>query len=369
MLPLMPKFWFGCSAGGWARLLRDNRFGVAWYWWPLILLISMATLGNAVLGWFARIRFNRVVRQAAVGDAPVFIIGHWRSGTTLLHRLLCQDAAHTYPTLYACCQPNHFLLTAKLVTKLFPIPQGATRLLDDAGVDWDNPEEEELALCNLGIPSPYVDAVFPQNAGLYDAYYTLHSLSSAERNRWMQTYTSFLRQVTAHRPGRLVLKNPLNSFRINILRERFPEARFIHVIRDPFEVYASSLRALHVMTCSQSLQRGNEPDWSEYVLGRYVRLQEAIDDARGDVPAGHYAEVRFEDLIRNPSGELRRLYDELGLPWTEALGQTDLATDHRKRGSRDKDERERKLIMQHWGAYIQRWGYASSGPITSRASV
>jgi len=42
---------------------------------------------------------------------PLFLVGHWRSGTTLLHELLCLDARYTYPTTHACMNPHHFVLS------------------------------------------------------------------------------------------------------------------------------------------------------------------------------------------------------------------------------------------------------------------
>ena len=70
-------------------------------------------------------RLQRMIHP--MGDdelpAPVFVIGHWRAGTTLLHELLVRDPRHTYPNTYDCFGPNHFLLRLGGLNRLMVVPR------------------------------------------------------------------------------------------------------------------------------------------------------------------------------------------------------------------------------------------------------
>ena len=93
----------------------------------------------------------------------------------------------------------------------------------------------------------------------------------------------------------------------------FPQARFVHIHRDPYAVFASSRRTFRVNGLMNGLQhpRGDDEDW---VLGQYRAMYDAFFEERGLIPAGHFHEVGFERLEADPIGEVGRIYEALGLP-------------------------------------------------------
>ncbi len=107
-----------CCFGTWAGLVARNRFRVGITRWPLASTITMATLVNSLLRPLQELLLARYLQRIQIKDAPIFIIGHWRSGTTLLHELLVLDGRYTYPTTYQCLCPNHFLISTRFLTKL-----------------------------------------------------------------------------------------------------------------------------------------------------------------------------------------------------------------------------------------------------------
>ena len=84
----------------------------------MAVLMALFSLMNFGL-WLLQTLFwgRRIARTQLQGD-PIFVIGHWRSGTTLLHELLVLDERHTYSNTYDCFCPNHFLLTAPVFRPL-----------------------------------------------------------------------------------------------------------------------------------------------------------------------------------------------------------------------------------------------------------
>ena len=108
------SLWSGMQLGAWLRLLARNHFAVSPRRIPRALAITgLATL-NSALGWWQRVRYARRLRQVSVPDDPIFIIGHWRTGTTMLHELFALDRRNRCPTTYESLSPNHFLVSEPL---------------------------------------------------------------------------------------------------------------------------------------------------------------------------------------------------------------------------------------------------------------
>jgi hypothetical protein len=101
----------------WVRLLGRNRFAISFSRAPMALVVTVVAAGNTVLRWVQALWYGRRVRAVAVPDDPIFIIGHWRTGTTMLHELMALDARHRCPTTYESLSPNHFLLSEPVVRR------------------------------------------------------------------------------------------------------------------------------------------------------------------------------------------------------------------------------------------------------------
>src|SRR5207248_10716918 len=109
-----PRVWEGADYVAWLRLLARNRFAVEPPYWYIAAIASCVTVGNMVLRWVQEGLYGECVRRTELREPPVFVVGHWRTGTTLLHELLVLDPRHTSPTTLRCFAPGHFLLTEAL---------------------------------------------------------------------------------------------------------------------------------------------------------------------------------------------------------------------------------------------------------------
>src|SRR5260370_121735 len=158
-----PRFWEGCNFGAWMRLLARNGFAVQWRYAYIAVIVTVVSIFHTVLRWVQLALYGRRIKRTQIRAAPIFIIGHWRTGTTLLHELLILDERHNYPNTYQCLAPHHFLLTEKLFTRLFRFLLPSRRPMDNMAAGWDRPQEDEFALCMLGAPSPYLTIAFPNH--------------------------------------------------------------------------------------------------------------------------------------------------------------------------------------------------------------
>ncbi|MGH9676914.1 MAG: sulfotransferase, partial [Candidatus Acidiferrum sp.] len=183
-----PRFWEGCDFFAWLRLIVRNRFAVQPRFIYIALVITFVSLCHTVLrlvqqGWF----FGRPER-AKPKFAPLFIIGHWRTGTTLLHELLIEDPRHAFPNTFQCLMPNHFLLSELIFTRLFHWVLPTRRPMDNMAAGWDKPQEDEFALCMLGQPSPYLTIAFPNRPPQDQEAFDLERLPSRDVASWKRSF-------------------------------------------------------------------------------------------------------------------------------------------------------------------------------------
>jgi len=360
----VPHSLLGADFLGWLRLLFDARFSVSWCCWPTAASITAASLGNTLLRCVQAAVYAGRVTRTELAPPPVFVLGHWRSGTTFLHELLCLDPRHTYPTTYACFNPNHFLLTERLFTRLFPIPSDRRRPMDGMPAGWQRPQEDEFAIRNLGRPSPYVRSVFPGLPHLYREYLDLAHIPQRALRRWKRTFLTFLKQVTFRRPGRLVLKSPPHTFRIPVLLELFPDARFVYIVRNPLDVVPSAVKTVGRFDRSQRLHTKDWPPLWDYFIGLQARMHERVEQTRQQVAANRFHEARFEDLIAEPEAQLRRIYEVLQLgpfePAQPAVRKYVAATQRHEHAVHEPPAAAREEIRRRLAGFMARHGYAEA---------
>jgi hypothetical protein len=356
--------WYGMRFGTWIKLLADGRFDVTLNCLPRILSVTLMTPLISAVALASEAIYGRRVAETYI-RSPIFILGHWRTGTTLVHDLLACDPTLAYPTTHQCLFPNTFLASGRAFNRLYGLFMPSRRPFDDMPVGLDRPQEEEFGLANMGVGSLYRMFAFPRHGPPDLRYLDLDGLSDEERYDWETAYVTLLKrlQLAARRP--LVLKSPPNTARLKTLSRLFPDARYIHIARHPFDVYASTVRMLRSLTSMQGLQ--NPPlvdDWiDEYVLTAFERMFAAYERDRHLVPERRLVEIRFEDLIADPKGVLADVYGTLGIgdfsavePRIDAyLGER---SGHR-RNAYHLDQATRRMIVERWRPYFERFNYTT----------
>lgn len=356
-----PRIWLGCGFAGWVRLLWRNRCAVHWSCWHIAAIDSFASLVHLVLGAAERLIHGRRIARTPIREAPIFILGHWRTGTTFLHELLIRDPRHSYPNTYACLVPNHFLLSERWFRPLFAWAMPSRRPMDNMPAGWDRPQEDEFALCMLGQPSPYLTIAFPNRPPQDPEYLDLRGLSPPAGESWKRTFVRFLKKLTCRDPRRLVLKSPPHSCRIPVLLDLFPDARFVHIVRDPYVVFPSTVHLWQSLYRAHGLQRPTFAGLQEHVFETFLRLYERIDQDRRLIPPGQFFELHYEGLIRDPLGQMQQLYEHLGLG---EFDQVRPRLEEYLAGSAEYQPNQYRLppalqneITHRWGPVIRRYGY------------
>lgn len=356
-----PRFWLGHEFFAWVRLLAANRFAVGWRQWHIAVTDTVVSIFNTLLGQVQSVIYGRRVAGVQIDPAPLFILGHWRTGTTWLHELLILDPRHTFATTYECLAPNHFLLTEGILGRVFRFLVPPKRPMDNMALGLERPQEDEFALCNLGLPSPYLKIAFPNHPAPFPESLEIEGLSPDWRRRWKQGFFDFLKKIYYRRPGRIVLKSPPHTCRIKVLLDLFPDARFVHIVRDPYVVFASTVHLWKSLYATHGLQTPTFEGLEDDVFDTFVRMYDKLAQTRGLVPPNRFCEVRYEELVRDPVGQLRFIYEQLELGDFDAArpaveqylaGIKDYQTNEYELSSEDYER-----ITQRWGDVISRYGY------------
>jgi omega-hydroxy-beta-dihydromenaquinone-9 sulfotransferase len=353
------------TVGPWLRLLARHRFAVSPGRLPMALAVSALSLANSAAAAVQRARYGRAIAGADIAPPPLFIIGHWRSGTTMLHELLALDPQFRCPTTYECMAPAHFLVTGRATRHLGRLLP-PHRPLDEMRLRWDLPQEDEFALANLGVPSPYDAFAFPRQAAPWEEGLDPRRLPSADRERWQQALRAFTGSLVVACPGRLVLKSPAHTARLGLLTEMFPGAQFIHAVRDPGEMVPSLLVAWHRMAAAVGLQTGFHAYLDDYLLRLGAGLYRRFPEDTAALAPGRIVDVRYEDLVGDPAAALDGLYQALGLPHPERIGpmvaQYLAAVGPYRTNDHPAPPELRRRITVLWGGYARRYGYGVDPP-------
>jgi hypothetical protein len=246
------------------------------------------------LNWRAQLRR---LETLALPEDPVFILGFWRSGTTVLHELLAACTGWTTPRTWQCFNPSTCFLTKAPVRE-----SEVARPMDQGRITSHGPQEDEFALMLLGEPSAYRAFIDPRR------FDECAELLWPENQSALPRWQTFLRGIAAAPGGsRLLLKSPGHSFRVPMLRAAFPRAKFIWSGRSTGELLASNRKMWSAMIDRYALW--SCPDGAlEAFLKQAVRAYAAaIEGCLNEMPREAMLWVDFEELRREPKRLLERV--------------------------------------------------------------
>jgi hypothetical protein len=357
----IPRFWDGMSCSAWLSILARNHFAIAPSRWGMALIVFAISIANFFLWALQELFLGRRIRTTAISDEPIFVIGHWRSGTTLLHELLVRDSRHTYADTYACFAPNHFIISGWIFRPLLKYLLPSQRPMDNMAAGWDHPQEDGFALCNMGAGSPYLTIIFPNRPPQDQEYLDLEHVPAEGLQRWKAKLRWFLQCITLRNPKRIVLKSPPHTCRVKVLLEMFPKAKFVHIVRNPYVIFPSTVNLWKRLYRDEGLQVPTCEGLEEHVFRTFERMYEVFERDRNLLPPGQFCEIRYEELIKDPIEQMRRLYDELRLGDFEQVQPAvenyfAKQKDYKTNRYQTPPELE-KEITRRWKKYIEQYGY------------
>ena len=350
----------GCNL----RTLRQVSGAVPLRYWPHLSLAIATAVARLPMTALETARLQR--QPKTLEHSPIFIVGHWRSGTTFLYELLCDSHQFAYVSPFATGLPWEFLTLGSLLRPLLTQALPEDRFIDGIKVTPQSPQEDEIALANMQPLSFYHGLYFPQqlepyfNQGVF-----FDGCTPTQIEQWQQAATLFFHKLQLETPGKPVLiKNPVYTARVARLRQMYPEAKFIHIYRNPYVVFQSTRNFYRKLLGQLALQPCTT-DTDTLALKSYPRMMQALLRDVADLPPAQYIELRFEDFEQDPLAHVEAIYRQLELPgFTAARDRFAQYLQSRRRYRKNQYQfppEDNQRVYAHWHEFIDRWGYSPEG--------
>lgn len=360
--PWAPRIWSGLRPRDHWDLLAENQFSIHPSRYPMTGLVSIWSLFNAGMSLVQKITHQKRIDQTEIAEPPIFIIGHWRSGTTLLHELLSLDSNFAYPSNLETFVPHHFLVSQPVVKPLLRWLLPGKRPMDNMSVAPDLPQEDEFALLLLGAASHYRRMGFPATTNEYFRYLDSQNLDPHQIEKFERLLRYFFKSLTYKHGRRLVLKSPPHTGRIRSLANWFPGAKFVHISRDPFDVVPSTMRLWKIADDVHAYQkrRYSDVELLDYICRCKDVMYAAYHRDKVVLSENQLVEVRFGDLTANPVDTIRSIYESLEL---DGFGQLEKAIEENFSNRREHKKNVHNIdsfvdrIAVEWSDYMQWFGY------------
>lgn len=360
----------GIELQDWLKMLNDNGWKVDPTYFHRFAWISAWSLPSMLLGRFEDARYARQLAGMDIDPTPIFILGHWRSGTTHLHNLLGRDPNHTFTTVYQCVFPTSFLTGEKFVPQLTGRFLTETRTYDNVAHGWFEAAEDEIALTKLHGLSPYVSFMFPDNRAKYARYIDFIECTDKERQRWKDGLEYLIKKVMISTGGkRVIIKSCTHAARIRLLLEMFPNAKFVHIHRNPYECFASTLH-MRSHTDWENFFHLPEENWEgermEQTAMLGSRIFERMHEDKHLIPAENYYEIAYEDLCGNEMAVMKDIYERFDLPdreqYYEVIGEYVESLKGYKRNKLSIDQDLKDFVWERWPQAFEPYGYQREYP-------
>lgn len=265
---------------------------------------------------FEERHYNRKIENMQIEQPPVFIIGFWRSGTTVLHNLLCQNPDFGYVNTFQAVFPNHCFMNQWWIRNIAQFMLPEKRPGGDMKFDFKLPQEEEIAMGNMQHISFYNFFYYPNelDSSIEKSLY-FNNITEGEFEQWKQNYLRLVKIALINTNGtRFISKNPPNTFRIKVLLELFPGAKFIYIHRNSYQSIYSFQRFVNSVHEGIKYQDYNVDNHNEKVIGLYKMMMKKYLSDKSLIPEGQLIDLKFERFEKNMLSEIERIFEILDIP-------------------------------------------------------
>jgi hypothetical protein len=311
--------------------------------------------------------YNKKIRQHEIVKHPVFILGFYRSGTSYLHQCMVQDDRFGYHTNFQMVLPEVMLISEKTLLPVFKFIARFFKLTDSVHrvpLSFRFPGEEDATMTTTLDPrGAQWGYFFPKCMHeQFKKYVLFEDITASEVDDWKQAFMFMLKKISLASAGKqLILKSPPNTARIKLLLSLFPDAKFIFIHRNPYEVYASNKKFWKVVQKTYALKGVDPVDVNSIILNTYYQIMNRYLQEKDLVPPGQLIELRYEDFIKAPVLSMRQVYETLDLnPFSYCESKLASFTGLQKKFvvlDHKLPPDERRTVAEKWERFFKYWNY------------
>jgi len=353
----------GITFKQWLQLFFQNKIYLTPSSWGKFLKLFILSIRNSFFASKEEKQFAQQYTQTEIHQPPVFILGHWRSGTTLLHSLLSLDDQFSFPNLFEIYNPHTFLTLAPMLEQRLARLKAQKRPMDNMKTQFSDPGEDEFAISILGLNSPVLAWSFPKNETYYDRFLALQTLPDKEIERWKETFLLFLKKLTLKYKKPLLLKSPQHTARVKYLLQLFPDAKFIHIYRNPYRVFQSTLNLYKNTVANLSLQKRDINRDIQGIIRRYQEMFETYFQDKALIPSENLIEMSFEELEQDFREAVHKIFKYFDWnQWDSYQPRLEKylseQSTYKKNDYAPIPQEWKKKINEQWGEYFEYFGYS-----------
>ena len=307
----------------WRRFKFLFLFSVAW---PLMKAVSLPCLmlDYVLYPGFAKLEVKE----------PLFIVGNWRTGSTMLYRTIARDedniACFTFLDAFlpAISMKRAWGVLQRLDARLGGLGARIGTKVDDLFLSeysrihpmgFMMPEEDEHALL-VDLCSASMFELFPMVKRFRRLFFVDQEMPRIQREFVMQRYHKLVKRQLYHLGPhkRFISKNPLFTHKIQSLARHFPDAKFVHLVRNPVNTVVSTASLFHFVWHETGALPPGQQDMDTVLEFCHTGYQHAAR-CGAEIDVGRWVDVRFDDLVAKPGGTIRMLWDHFHWPVTPSL--------------------------------------------------
>ena len=196
----------------------------------------------------------------------------------------------------------------------------------------------------------------------FQKYVLFENISERVVNEWKRDYLFLLKKVSFANKGKpLVLKSPPNTARIKFILSIFPNAKFVLIHRDPFEVFASNKRFLKITNWLYAIGTTKSIDVSTTIAYTYAKTMQRYILEKHLIPEGQLIELSYTEFIKNPTMSIKRVYETLDLHKFAYCEKEMIDFEKRqesfKRLKHELSTEEKNLVSKELELIIRHWNY------------
>ncbi len=313
----MFTFLVGINLSTLLKIFSSNQHRVDSRSYIFIIFHFLFAVLNSMASFFEKLIFEKKISTVSIKEEPVFILGHWRSGTTYLQYLLSKDSRLYSPSTFECLFPHNFSVSKFFFYPLFSLLIPKKRVQDNLEGGINLPNEDEIALAQLTGESPYLEWSFPKE-NRFEKFLAFENQTLSLKS-WEKALIYFIKKLSLKYKKRILLKSPTHTARVDKILKIFPNAKFIHIHRDPYDVYKSTLHLFEIFEDKYIFLQGrSDLNKKEKVIKLYQDLYNTYLE--------HYPKYRdkilsfsYEDFLEKPGDIIKSIYSHIGIELDEKV--------------------------------------------------
>src|SRR5699024_4118634 len=225
---------------------------------------------------------------------------------------------------------------------------------------------EEWGLRAATFLSTQISQFFPQHRNQFKYMLSLKRGTQQEKDCWKDALHLMAKKLLFQngRDKTVIFKSPSNTAKIKLLLELYPDAKFIHIYRNPYRVFKSSVKMEKEAIPFCSFQPSNLESLKEYIIWQYREMYQSFFEDKDLIPKNNFTEISYEALVQDRVGTIKKIYQDLNLGSFDKVkpalvSYIESISDYETNNYAELPEDTKMKSANAWLPYFKAFGYST----------